>query len=151
MFSKKRECSLLIPALVYCVAILTGCSGPAPAPTVAETKKEPEPAYFHVDPATAATVTGAVHFTGKKPARKVIDMSNDPACVSAHTGKVFDEPVVADAKGGLANAFVYIKGGLEGKKFEVPSRGRYAGSTRLRLRSARLWHSSRPTANDFQL
>jgi plastocyanin len=107
--------------LLCSIAILSSCSPAENKQAAPETKKELAPVYFHVDPATAASVTGAVHFTGKKPARKIIDMSNDPACVSAHAGKATDEAVVADAKGGLANAFVYIKSGLEGKKFEVPT------------------------------
>jgi plastocyanin len=39
--------------------------------------------------------------------------------MQANQGKtVYDEPVVVGKDGGLANAFVYVKTGLEGKKFE---------------------------------
>jgi plastocyanin len=62
-----------------------------------------------------------VKFTGKKPARKAIDMSGDPACAEAHHGKAFDEAVVVNPNGTLENVFVYVKSGLEGKKFEAPS------------------------------
>jgi hypothetical protein len=97
------------------VVVLTGCSGPA--------KKEAgEPSYFKVDPATAGVLTGKIHFTGKKPAGKTIDMDQDPECAKAHGNKpVVDEPVVAGSGGALANVFVYIKSGLEGKTFEAPS------------------------------
>jgi len=89
----------------------------------AETKApEPAaPAYFKVDPASAGTLTGVVKFTGRKPPRKPIDMSNDPACVEAHHGKAYDESEVVNANGTLANVFIYVKTGLEGKKFEVPA------------------------------
>jgi hypothetical protein len=48
-------------------------------------------------------------------------MSEDPACVEAHHGKAYDESLVVGPKDSLANAFVYIEKGLEGKKFEVPA------------------------------
>jgi len=102
----------LISALV-----LTACSAP-------QTNKAPEkaaPAYFKVDPATAATVTGTVKFSGEKPPRKPVDMSNDPACQQAHKGRVYDESEVVNPNGTLANVFVYVKTGLEGKTFEAPS------------------------------
>jgi plastocyanin len=48
-------------------------------------------------------------------------MSGDPACVEAHHGKAYDESLVVNANGTLANVFVYVKSGLGGKVFEVPS------------------------------
>jgi hypothetical protein len=48
-------------------------------------------------------------------------MSGDPACVEAHHGKAYDESLMVSASGGLANAFIYIEKGLEGKTFEVPT------------------------------
>jgi plastocyanin len=48
-------------------------------------------------------------------------MSEEPACVEAHKGKAYDESLVVNRKGDLANAFVYIKSGLEGKSFAVPA------------------------------
>jgi plastocyanin len=47
-------------------------------------------------------------------------MSGEPACVAAHHGIAYDESLVVNPNGTLANAFVYIKSGLEGKTFEVP-------------------------------
>jgi plastocyanin len=106
------------PALIFLAIVLTGCSGAKP-----EAAKPPAaaPVYFKPDPATAATVTGVVKFTGKKPARKRIDMSNEPACVAAHHGPVYDQSEVVNRNGTMANVFVYIKTGLEGKKFPVPA------------------------------
>jgi hypothetical protein len=91
----------------------TGATGKAPAQPVV---------YYKVDPATAGTVTGKILFTGKAPARKKVDMDEDPQCAKLHkTGSVYDDQVEVGRKGGLSNAFVYIKSGLEGKKFEPPS------------------------------
>jgi plastocyanin len=100
--------------------ILAACSGSKPDAATKETAPA-APVYFKVDPATAATITGTIKFTGKKPARKPVDMSNDPACVAAHHGRAYDESEVVNPNGTLGNVFVYVKTGLEGKKFEVPA------------------------------
>jgi hypothetical protein len=107
--------------LTSAIVLTSGCSAkpktePAPAPTV-----QPAPSFFKVDPATAASLTGTIRFSGRKPVAKKIDMSEDPACVEAHHGKAYDESLIVDPKGAVANAFIYIKTGLEGKNFEVPA------------------------------
>ncbi len=115
--------------LCICIAaaalLSTGCSKPVSAPEAAKTEaaKAPEKPveYFKVDPATAGTVTGKISFTGKVPPKKKIDLDEDPQCAKLHKEAVYDVPVQVGRKGGLANAFVYIKKGLEGKKFEPPS------------------------------
>ncbi len=105
--------------LIWLAVFCTNCSHTPPAQKAE--KAEPQVSYFKVDPATAGTIAGSIQYTGPKPPRKPIDMSGDPACVEAHGSKAFDESVVVGPKGGLANAFVYIKSGLEGKTFETPS------------------------------
>jgi plastocyanin len=108
-------------ALFCATGILAGCSGTGTKEPLPKTKKELAPSYFKVDPATAGALKGTVRFSGKKPARQKIDMSGEPACVEAHHGTPYDETVVVNPNGTLANVFVYIKTGLEGKKFEVPT------------------------------
>src|SRR5262249_12220582 len=76
------------------------------------------PEYTTVDPATAATVHGTIKFNGKSPAPREIDMSSDPACQFAENSpgpKVSVQYVVNN--GMLANVYIYIKEGLEGKNF----------------------------------
>ena len=106
-----------IPCLL--LGVLFGCSGPSPK-TPSASKHESTPQFFQVDSATAGVLRGSIRFVGKKPARKPIDMSGDPACVEAHQGKPVDESILVNPNGTLANVFVYIKIGLEGKQFEVP-------------------------------
>lgn len=74
--------------------------------------------YTTVDPATAATVHGTIKFNGTPPAAREIDMSADPACQFADgpPGPKLSEQYVVN-NGGLANVYVYIKEGLEGKNF----------------------------------
>jgi plastocyanin len=71
-------------------------------------------ATVHVDPATAATISGTVSFDGTAPAPVKIDMSEDPGCKGENYAETF---LVNDGK--LANVFVYIKSGLQGE-YEVP-------------------------------
>lgn len=99
-------------------AFAAGCHS-----TVSSPPQQSQPAvqYFKVDPASAATIHGAIHFTGSRPAPRLIDMSEDPACVEAHKGKAHDESLVLGPHGAVANAFVYVEKGLEGKTFEAPT------------------------------
>jgi len=84
-------------------------------------KRESTPIYFRVDPSSAATLNGQVIFTGKPTAAIVIDMDQDPECRKLYPdGKREDLAVVISPSGGLSNAFVYVKSGLEGKSFEPP-------------------------------
>jgi hypothetical protein len=109
--------------LIVCLALIwAGCGGggntiPQKKEAVGEAPKPVE--YFHVDPATAGTLHGKVTFQGPKPARELISMEAEQGCVKANAGKPVYSPAVLTGKGGgLANAFVYIQAGLEGKKFE---------------------------------
>jgi hypothetical protein len=101
--------------------LLTGCSHQQSSSPAKPDSEKPAVSYFHADPATAGSISGSARFAGHPPARKPIDMSEDPACVNAHKGKPYDETLVVGPKGGLANAFVYIEKGLEGKQFEPPA------------------------------
>ncbi|CAN5587821.1 hypothetical protein BH10ACI4_BH10ACI4_38310 [soil metagenome] len=102
------------------IALIAGCSAKPKSDQPAVPAAAPAVAYFKVDPATAGSITGTIRFAGKKPTPKVVDMSEDPACVEAHHGKAFDESLVVAKNGSLGNAFIYIKSGLEGKNFETP-------------------------------
>ena len=66
-------------------------------------------------------VAGRIAWSGGKAAAAQVDMSEDPACVEAHKKGRFDGPLVVNSNGTLANAFVYIKSGLEGQKFDPPA------------------------------
>ena len=63
-----------------------------------------------IDPATAGSISGVVHFSGKAPERIKIDMSADPACALSDTPNYTEQYVVANGK--LANVFVYVKSGI---------------------------------------
>ena len=67
----------------------------------------------------SASVKGSVAFKGTPPAAATIKMDADPVCQLQHAqGRGTEEIVVAN--GLLANVFVYVKSGLEGKQFPAP-------------------------------
>ncbi|MGE0131534.1 MAG: carboxypeptidase regulatory-like domain-containing protein [Blastocatellales bacterium] len=113
--------SLPLAVLTLCaaVALFAACSGSKPSK---QAGSEPAaPAWFKIDPNTAGVVTGRVLFAGKKPPPKKVEMDGDPECARLHQSAVFDETIAAGGDDALANVFVYIKQGLEDKKFEPPA------------------------------
>lgn len=98
---------------------MAACSRQAP-PSAEKTASAPPPQYFQVDPATAGKVSGQVRFTGKVPPAKRISMDAEEACQKLHPKPVLDARVTKGKQNGLANVFVYVKSGLEGKTFEPP-------------------------------
>src|SRR5687767_1437208 len=59
--------------------------------------------------AARADITGKVKLDGKAPEAKEIDMSGVAECKKLHSDPVYEETVVADDAGNLANVVVYIK------------------------------------------
>ncbi len=67
-------------------------------------------------------VKGKAVFKGTAPKLKAISMDADPDCAAKHkSGPVLPEAVVIKADGSLANVFVYVSKGLEGKTFPAPA------------------------------
>lgn len=69
----------------------------------------------------AGNVTGKISFKGAKPNLPAVAMSADQKCLKMHAGKsVASEQVVVNTNNTLRWALVYVKKGLEGKKFPLP-------------------------------
>src|SRR5580704_8566446 len=101
-------------SLAAAAALFSAACGSKPQPEPVAQKETPKAVeYFHVDAATAGTVSGHITFKGAKPAPKKIAMDSDPGCPPTGTYAT----VITGKTGGLANAFVYIQSGLEGKQF----------------------------------
>lgn len=64
------------------------------------------------------SVSGLVRFEGRQPKRKPLAMT--PESSSLYPQTPLDENVLIDPKGGLANAFVYVKRGVEKKDYPLP-------------------------------
>ena len=73
-------------------------------------------------PAEAAgKVEGKVTFDGTAPKRKKLRMDADPQCAKQHDGPVLAEELIVDENGGVANVFLFVKSGLDGKNFDAPT------------------------------
>ena len=79
------------------------------------------PEYFKVDPASAGSLSGTVRFEGTAPRLKTISMDAEESCTKLHSKPVKDPGVLVTKSGDVQNVFVYIKSGLEGKRFEAPT------------------------------
>ena len=87
----------------FCLLLsLVACSKKS---EVAKRSSDTSQETVKVDPATAATISGVVKFSGTPPKPQKMDMCPDPACGSQPT---FDESYVVN-NGDLANVFVYVK------------------------------------------
>lgn len=103
-----------IPLLALLIA---GCNRhAAESPSAAEnaSSSATPTANAQIDPSTAGSVSGTIHFEGKAPTPIVIDMAQDPACnEDSKTPNMTEQYVVHDGR--LANVFVYIKTGLDNR------------------------------------
>src|SRR6185503_6894814 len=74
-------------------------------------------------------ITGVVTFEGEPPGRAVVRMGGDPLCVPKHpftlpgrnVTATLSEATIVDAKGGIANAFVYVRDGLGNRVYAAPA------------------------------
>lgn len=107
------------PLFTAASLLLVASCSKAPEAKKAETKAET--VFTEVDASTAGAVEGKIVFTGKAPARKKVDFSEDPNCGKLHKGEFFNDVVAVNKNGTLSNVFVYVKEGLEGKKFRPPT------------------------------
>jgi plastocyanin len=108
--------SLSLVALVTSVGLAGACgSKDVPPPPPADTGK-------HVDAATAGSLTGRIAYAGTLPAVETVRMNTDPVCAQTAGPTAPSDAVVVSATGGVANAFVYVKSGLDPSySFEVPT------------------------------
>ncbi len=116
---RRRLVAIGVAALFFS----TSCRGNANNEQKNETRTQTSQtvSYFQVDPSTAATLRGTIRYRGPKPQRTIISMAAESACEQMHADKpIYDDQLVVGQRGGVANVFVYIKTGLEGKTFEPP-------------------------------
>ncbi len=75
---------------------------------------------FLAGSALAANVTGKIAFDGVAPAVEMIKADADPRCKAVHPTGITPDQVIVNSNNTLKNVFVYVKTGLEGKKFDAP-------------------------------
>ena len=100
---------------VSLVVVAAGCGGSkeeAPTGPPANAKR--------VDLATAGRISGRVAIEGAVPANPRLQIEGDPYCKQQNPNGATGENFVVD-DGGLENVFVYVKDGLSGYGFDVPT------------------------------
>jgi plastocyanin len=107
------DCFSFRHMLLGAFVILAGCSDSG-APSAQKIVGTP------VDAATAGTIRVDVSYTGPVPTPKVFDMRSAPQCAAQHQEPVYDNSLLVQ-DGHLANAVVWIKGGLEKWVFAPPA------------------------------
>jgi plastocyanin len=104
-----------IVSIVALLSLGVSACGSPPAPP-------PPTATKPVDEATAGSLSGRVTFTGQPPAPETVRMTLDKACVAGSGPNPQSDAVVVAADGGLKDAFVYVKDGLDpAYAFPIPS------------------------------
>jgi hypothetical protein len=108
-------------SMLFGLALLTACG--KKEGEVSEKKEAETPATqaSSVDPATAASVTGKIMFTGEKPKLRRLMMDQDPVCSQRHPGAAYAEDGEVNPDGTLPNVFVYVKEGAEKYSFPIPT------------------------------
>lgn len=115
MAQKFLRAAVSVAALALVVAC--GGGGDKPAATADAPAAEPDAA---APSGPTGTVAGVVNYTNGD-ADTPIKMDADPVCQSLHSSEVTTETVVKGPAGQLANAFVYVKDGLQGGSWPKPS------------------------------
>ena len=73
-----------------------------------------------IDGRTTGTISGTVEFFGEVPESHILAIGGFPGCVIGHPELPVDDSVIVE-DGKLQNVFVYIRDGLNGKVFPVPT------------------------------
>jgi hypothetical protein len=117
---QRRVFSLFrVLSVIALFALLAACGGGQATQDGGQTNGGPT-ATSPVDPATAATVSGQVLFTGAAPEPEPILMDAEPECQAQYPNGATTEDVLVN-NGKLENVFVYVKSGLGDMKFSAPS------------------------------
>ena len=115
----------LLLALCCALALLVACGGGSDEgssegeETPQASSDAPAASAPAVDTANAGSVKGSVTYDGPDEDTPIA-MNADPTCASLHTTPV-DTGMYVIKDGKLGDVFVYVKSGLEGKSFPVPT------------------------------
>jgi len=95
-----------------------GAGGAAPIPA---TPSRAEPAPLVVPAPGQGKAAGKALFQGDAPRRRKVDMGSDPTCQALHGEEPLrEESLIVGDEGQLANVFVWISKGIDGKDYPVP-------------------------------
>ncbi len=111
---------ILMSSLVIS-ALALGCGGGSDEAAAPSPAAKPAPAASAPSGGAAGALNGTVKFDGEAPEASAIQMAADPSCARMHPDAVMTEFVIVGDGGGLKNVFVYVKEGLEGQMFDIPT------------------------------
>jgi hypothetical protein len=114
-----RKHTILMFVGLAAVMLAAACGGGGEEAAAPKEANAAPPAPAAPAASGGGTVTGKALYANGDP-DTAIKMDADPVCASLHGDAVHTEKVVADESGNLANVFVYVKSGLEGKSFPAP-------------------------------
>ncbi len=106
MHKSRPKILITLSAIVLCL-FFASCSQKGDPQIAARGQHKSSQTASTIDPATAGSVSGTVHFSGPVPKATNIDMSMDPGCRGANQTETY---VVKN--GGIANVLIYVKEGL---------------------------------------
>jgi plastocyanin len=106
--------------LIVGMMLVVGCGKREQAAPEKPAPPATAPAAVTEEPRTSH-ISGKVLFKGTPPAPQRIRMGADPVCEGMHTEPAVTEEVVVNEDGTLRNVFVYVKTGLEAKRFGPPA------------------------------
>jgi hypothetical protein len=109
-----------LAALAF-VLVAVACGGGESGQASGPSAPPPGAADAAADLMGTAMVKGTVQFEGDPPAARQIRMDADPYCTKQHPDGATTEEVVVNEDGTLRWVFVYVKTGLEGRTYPVPS------------------------------
>lgn len=116
---KRSLYGLLTAALVLTAS---GCNEKKAEITSAPVPAEVPAASAPAVSGPTGALKGRVLYQGQAPAPQQTAIAGNPECAAMHPGgKVQNEELLVSADGGVANVFVYIKEGLEGRSFPAPA------------------------------
>ena len=101
---KIKNSPILITTALLSIAVGAIAAGPAPDGS-----------------ASGATVSGVVKFQGAALPPTKVQMVGDPNCTKGRTSPAYNEEVVTDSSGDLANVVVYVSDGLGDRTFDPPT------------------------------
>ena len=118
---KKTRLGMYSLAIGVFALAITGCGGKKEETSEAPAPAANAPAGKTVDAATAGQIMGVVKLEGTPPKMRTINLAAEPSCAKVRATPLTSEEVVTGDDGALANVVVYLKSGLEGYSFPVPS------------------------------
>ncbi len=108
LFFRRSAGLVLVAGTLACGSASPTAPPPSPAPVV--------------DPATAAGVTVTVNFQGAAPVPVMMRLDGDKRCVAEiGADQRADESILLGTGSALQNVFVYVKDGLDGRAFPIPT------------------------------